>query len=86
VFSPDLEGIMRTYRSGDLWTEAGLLRVEEMLADARAVTARRALLREARFPRRTVRVWLGTALLAVARRLLRSAPETLMSPVSRRDS
>jgi hypothetical protein len=77
---------MRTYRSGDLWTDAGLLRVEEMLAEARAVTARRAALRETRPLRRAMRVWLGTALLAVARRLLQSAPETVVSPVSPRDS
>jgi hypothetical protein len=61
---------MRTHRSGDIWTEACLLRVEEMLASERAITARRAFRREAGSPRRTVRVWLGTALLAVAHRLL----------------
>jgi hypothetical protein len=47
---------MRTHRSGDLWTEAGLLRVEEMLAEARAITAQRALVRDARPPRRTARL------------------------------
>ena len=66
--------VMRTDRSGDLWTEACLLRVEEMLADARAFNAQRALLRDARSPRRTVRVWLGSVLLAVAHRLLQPAP------------
>jgi hypothetical protein len=55
---------MRAHRTGDLWTDAGLLRVEEMLASERAITARRALRREAGSSRRTVRVWLGTALLA----------------------
>jgi hypothetical protein len=44
-----------------------------MLAEARALTAERARLREARPSRRTVRVWLGSVLLAVADRLL-SAP------------
>jgi hypothetical protein len=65
---------MRTHRSGDIWTEACLLRVEEMLAEARAFTADRARVREARPPRRTVRLWLGSVLLAVAHRLLQSTP------------
>ena len=65
---------MRPHRSGDLWTEVGLLRTEEMLAEARAFSAQRALLRDARPPRRKARVWLGSVLLAVAHRLLQSAP------------
>jgi hypothetical protein len=64
----------RTYSTGDAWTEACLLRVEEAMEDARARSARRALLRQLRPPRRTTRVWLGSALLAIGHRLLRSAP------------
>jgi len=65
---------MRTYRIGDPRVEAYLLKAEETLAEARAFTARRALLRDARPPRRAARVWLGAVLLAVGHRLLRTAP------------
>ena len=65
---------MRTYRIGDPRVEAYLLKAEETLAEARAFTARRALLRDARPPRRPARVWLGAVLLAVGHRLLRTAP------------
>ena len=65
---------MRTYRVGDPWTEAHLLRAEDQLAEARAYVARRALLRDARPPRRPARVWLGSVLLAAGQRLLRTAP------------
>ena len=65
---------MRTYRIGDPRTEAYLLRAEEVLAEARAFSARRALLRDARPPRRRARAWLGSILLAVGHRLLRAAP------------
>jgi hypothetical protein len=44
------------------------------MAAARAFTARRALLRDSRPPRRGVRVWLGSFLLAVGHRLLGSVP------------
>jgi hypothetical protein len=71
--APDLEAVMQAHRSGDFWTDAGLLRVEEMLAEGRASTAQRALVRETRPPRRPVRVWLGSVLLAVAHRLLEPA-------------
>jgi hypothetical protein len=65
---------MRTHRIGDPRVEAYLLRAEDQLAEARAFSARRALLRDARPPRRPARVWLGSILLAAGRRLLRAAP------------
>jgi hypothetical protein len=67
---------MRTCRTNDAWTEAGLLRTEEMLAEARTLAARRALLRDPRPrpPRRRARVWLGSVLLAAGQRLLGSVP------------
>jgi hypothetical protein len=65
---------MRTYRAGDPRVEAYLLRAEGTLAEARAFTARRALVRDARPPRRPARVWLGSVLLALGQRLLRVAP------------
>jgi hypothetical protein len=65
---------MRTYRTGDSWTEAYLLRAEERVAAARVFAARRALLRDARPPRRPARVWLGSVLLAAGHRLLGTAP------------
>jgi hypothetical protein len=65
---------MRTYGNGDPRVEAYLLRAEEIVAEARAFSARRALLRDARPPRRQARVWLGSVLLAVGHRLLRTAP------------
>ena len=67
---------MRTYRIRDPRVEAHLLRAEEIVAEARAFSARRAILRDAHPPRRPapVRAWLGSALLAVGHRLLRSVP------------
>src|SRR5262245_54793123 len=46
--TPDTEALMRTYRIGDPWTEGHLLRAEELHVEARAFSARRALLRTAR--------------------------------------
>jgi hypothetical protein len=65
---------MKTYGLGDSWAEACLQRTEEMLAEARARAARRALLRDARPPRRWARVWLGSALIAAGPRLLGPVP------------
>ncbi len=65
---------MRRYWTGDVWVDASLLRGEALMAEARAMAARRALLRDARSPRRGLRIRLGAALLAVAHRLLGSAP------------
>jgi hypothetical protein len=65
---------MRTYQTGDSWTEAYLLRAEERVAEARVFSARRALLRDARPPRRPARVWLGSVLLVAGHRLLGTAP------------
>ena len=65
---------MRTYRIGDPRTEAYLLRAEERMAEARAFATRRALLRAVHEPRRPARIWLGSILLAVGHRLLRSVP------------
>jgi hypothetical protein len=65
---------MRTYRISDPRVEAYLLRAEEQVAEARAFSARLALIRDARPPRRPPRVWLGSLLLAVGHRLLRPAP------------
>jgi hypothetical protein len=59
----------------DPWAQAYLIRAEERLADARARAARQALLRNARPPRRRAQVWLGSVLLAVGHRLLRSVPK-----------
>jgi len=60
---------MKRYLTGDVWADAMLLHAEEHMAEARAFTARRALLRDSRAPRRGVRVWLGSFLLAVGHRL-----------------
>ena len=67
---------MKRHFTGDGWTDAKLLQVEERVAEARAFAARRALLRDSRLPRRGVRVRLGSFLLAVGHRLLRSAPSS----------
>src|SRR5262245_7649689 len=75
--TPDTGGPMRTYRSGDSWTDAHLVRAEERMAEACAFVARRALLREAWPPRRPARAWLGSILLAAGHRLLRTAPGTV---------
>ena len=65
---------MRTHRIGDPRVEAYLQRADEIVAEARAFTTRRALLRDARPPRRPARIWLGSVLLTVGHRLLRTAP------------
>jgi hypothetical protein len=65
---------MKRPSTGDVWTDVKLLQAEERMAAARAFTARRALLRDSRPPRRGVRVWLGSFLLAVGHRLLGSVP------------
>jgi hypothetical protein len=67
---------MKRQVTGDLWTDAKLLQAEERLAEARAITAQRALLRDSRPPRRGVRVWLGSVLLALGHRLLGSVPSS----------
>ena len=64
---------MRRYSTGDAWTDACLLKAEEALEEARARSARRALLRQL-CPRRTPRAWLGTLLLAIGHRLLERGP------------
>src|SRR5262245_7292002 len=66
---------MRQSPIRDAVVEYWLLQAEERLADARALAARRALLRDARPPRRRPRVWLGSVLIAVGRRLLGPVPE-----------
>ena len=60
--------------TGDVWTDAKLLQAEELVAEARAFAARRVLLRDSRPPRRRVRVWLGSLLLAAGHRLLGPGP------------
>ncbi len=65
---------MTRHFTGDLWADAKLLHAEELRAEARAFTARRAALRDSRRPRRGMRVWLGTFLLAAGHRLLGSVP------------
>ena len=70
---------MRTYPIGDPRTEALLLRAEEVIAEARAFSARRAIVRDARPPRRGARVWLGSVLLAIGHWLLRVAPGSVAS-------
>ena len=65
---------MRTDLIGDAWTQAYLLRAKERMEEARAFSARQALIRDARPPHRPARVWLGSLLLAVGQRLLRPAP------------
>ena len=47
-----------------------------MVAEARAFSAPRALLSDARPPRRRVRVWLDSALLVVGHRLLAPVPKS----------
>ena len=60
--------------TGDIWADTRLLQAEERMAEARALAARRALLRDPRPPGRGVRIWLGSLLLAAGHRLLRSEP------------
>ena len=66
--------IVKRHVTGDIWIDAKLLQAEERVAEARAFTARRAFLRAPRPPRRTMRVWLGSVLLAVGHRLVGGAP------------
>jgi hypothetical protein len=61
---------MRRQYIHDPAVQAQLIRAEEVLEEARAFTARRALLRDARPPRRRARVWLGSVLITLGRRLL----------------
>jgi hypothetical protein len=61
---------MRWQFVNDPVVHAQLIRAEEVLEQARAFTARRALLRDARPPRRRARVWLGSVLITLGRRLL----------------
>ncbi len=65
---------MRPYRVDDSWTEACLLKAEDALAEARAYSARRALFRDTPPARRRTRAWLGSVLLTLGHRLLRSVP------------
>jgi hypothetical protein len=65
---------MKRRYTGDIWADAKLLHAEEVAEATRAHAARRAQLRDARPPRRAARVWLGTLLLRVGRRLLDSVP------------
>jgi hypothetical protein len=67
---------MTRYSTGDLWADVQLLRAEERAAEARAFTARRALLRGSRPRRRGVRARLGSFLLAAGHRLLGSMPSS----------
>lgn len=78
--------IMKRHGTGDIWTDAKLLHAEERMAEARAFTARRALLRNSRPPSRRVRVWLGSILLAAGHRLLGSLPRSVGSPESPSES
>jgi hypothetical protein len=70
---PHVQGSMR-WRCDDPHLQAHMMRAEEMLEEARAYAALQALLRESRAPRRRARVWLGSVLLAVGHRLLRTSP------------
>jgi hypothetical protein len=72
---------MRRLAVGDLWIEQQLLRAEEVLAEARAFVAQRALLRDSHARRRRGRVWLGSVLLAVGHGLRRSVSK-LRAPAS----
>jgi hypothetical protein len=67
---------MKRHFTGDVWADAKLLQAEERAAEARAFTAQRVLLRDSRPPRHSVRIWLGSFLLAVGHRLLGSAPSS----------
>jgi hypothetical protein len=67
---------MKRHMTGDVWADAKLLQADELVAAARASTARRALVRSSRPPRRGVRVRLGAFLLAVGYRLLGSVPSS----------
>jgi hypothetical protein len=67
---------MKRHMTGDVWADAKLLQADELVAEARASTARRALVRSSRPPRRGVRVRLGAFLLAVGHRLLGSVPNS----------
>jgi hypothetical protein len=63
---------MRWWAVGDPWIEQQLSRAEEVLSEARAFVAQRALLRDFHAPRRQGQVGLGSVLLAVGRGLRRS--------------
>lgn len=63
---------MKRHMTGDIWADAKLLEVDELMEEARASTARRALTLESRPPRRGVRVRLAVLLLAAGHRLLGS--------------
>jgi hypothetical protein len=65
---------MRRLRTGDSWAEYQLLRAEEVLAEARAFTVRRALRCNSHPRRRRVRIWLDPVLFIVGHRLRRSVP------------
>jgi hypothetical protein len=67
---------MKRRLTGDVWTDAKLLQAEERAAEARVFTARRALLRGSRPPRRSARIWLGSLLVAAGHRLLGSVPSS----------
>jgi hypothetical protein len=74
ILVPDAEVPMR-WRYDEPYLEVHMMRVEEILEEARAYVALQALLRDSRAPRRPTRVWLGSALLAAGHRLLRSVPK-----------
>ena len=71
----ELWSSMRRFWTGDVWVDAKLLQAEERAAEARAYTARRALLRAARGSRSGVRVRLGTLLIALGHQLLHVASQ-----------
>jgi hypothetical protein len=71
--APTTEGLMGTYRYGDLRDETYVLR-SVLHAEAGTFGARGPALREARPRRRGARVWLGSFLLAAGQRLLASVP------------
>jgi hypothetical protein len=66
---------MRHLQTDDPGVGQLLMRAEERLAEARAFTTRRVLLPDATRPPRAARIWLGSVLIAVGNRLVRSLPK-----------
>jgi hypothetical protein len=61
---------MRQRHVDDPWAQQLLNRAEELLAEARAFMAQQATGLECRRPLRAARVWLGSVLITLGRRLL----------------
>jgi hypothetical protein len=66
---------MRHPQTDDAGIGQLLIRAEERLAEARAFTTGRAVLRDSPRPPRAARIWLGSVLIALGNRLARPLPK-----------